>query len=113
MFISLGSPNNYTKNSLPLYEGFYASVVYVYLQSLGIDIIGEDVTNHGRIDLTIKIDNFIYIVEFKIGDESALSQIKTKNYHQKYLNEEKDIYLVGINFDKEKRNISNFEWERI
>ena len=25
--------NNYTKNELPLYEGFYASVVYVYLQS--------------------------------------------------------------------------------
>ena len=29
------------------HEGFYASVVYVYLQSLGLDIIGEDVTNKG------------------------------------------------------------------
>ncbi|MBD3840166.1 MAG: AAA family ATPase, partial [Epsilonproteobacteria bacterium] len=56
--------NNYTKNNLPQYEGFYASVIYVYLQSLGLDIIGEDVTNLGRIDLTVKIENKIYILEF-------------------------------------------------
>ncbi len=107
-------PNdNYRKNKIANYEGFYASVVYVYLQSLGLDIIGEDVTNKGRIDLTIKIDNYIYIIEFKVGNENALAQIKEKNYAQKYLNEGKDIYLVGINFDKENRNISGFEYEKL
>ena len=30
---------------------------------------------------------------------------------QDYIN--KDIYLVGINFDKEKKNISKFEWEKV
>jgi hypothetical protein len=104
--------NNYTNNPLPQYEGFYASVVYVYLQSLGVDIIGEDVTNHGRIDLTVKIGNLIYIIEFKVGTENALAQIKDKNYAQKYLAEGKDIYLVGINFDEDERNISGFRWER-
>jgi hypothetical protein len=103
--------NNFTNNNIQNYEGFYASVVYVYLQSLGLDIIGEDVTNLGRIDLTVKIKDLIYIIEFKVGNEYALSQIKDKNYHQKYLNENKDIYLVGINFDKEIKNISNFQWE--
>ncbi|WP_459893819.1 PD-(D/E)XK nuclease domain-containing protein, partial [Desulfothermus okinawensis] len=48
--------NYFTKNKLDEYEGFYASVVYAYLQSLGFDIIGEDVTNHGRIDLTVLLD---------------------------------------------------------
>ncbi|SFV60390.1 hypothetical protein MNB_SV-6-1842 [hydrothermal vent metagenome] len=105
--------NNYSKNNLPHYEGFYASIVYVYLQSLGLDIIGEDVTNRGRIDLTVKIDNLIYIIEFKVGKGNALAQIKAKDYAQKYMNEDKDIYLVGINFDEEKRNISGFEWERV
>ena len=79
----------------------------------GVDIIAEDVTNAGRIDLTIKIDKNIYIIEFKVGNDDALNQIKQKNYHQKYLNENKDIYLVGINFDKDKKNISKFEWERV
>jgi Holliday junction resolvase-like predicted endonuclease len=115
--------NNYTKNNISKAEGFYASVVYVYLQSLGFDIIGEDVTNKGRIDLTIKLTDKIYIIEFKVergkGVEEkgskggALKQIKEKKYHEKYLNENKDIYLVGINFSKKEKNISKFEWERI
>ncbi len=105
--------NNYTNNNILHYEGFYASVVYIYLQSLGLDIVGEDVTNKGRIDLTVKIDNLIYIIEFKMGKGNALGQIKSNNYAQKYLCEEKDIYLVGINFDEDERNISGFEWEKL
>ena len=106
--------NNYTKNNILHYEGYYASVIYIYLQSLGIDIIGEDVTNKGRIDLTLKINNLIYIIEFKMGDkENALKQIKENDYASKYLNENKDIYLVGIHFDEDERNISKFEWEKI
>jgi hypothetical protein len=104
--------NNYTKNDIQNYEGFYASIVYVYLQSLGLNIIGEDVTNKGRIDLTIILDDKIYIIEFKVGDNNALQQIKDKNYVQKYLNEQKDIYLVGINFDEKEKNISVFEWDK-
>ncbi len=105
--------NNYTKNNLQNYEGFYASVVYVYLQSLGLDIIGEDVTNKGRIDLTIKLANAIYILEFKVGTANALAQIKEKNYHHKYLTENKDIYLIGINFDEDEKNVSSFMWEKV
>ncbi len=105
--------NNFTKNDIQIYEGFYASVLYVYLQSLGLNIIGEDVTNKGRIDLTIKMQDVIYILEFKVdGKKSeALNQIKDKKYHEKYLDEKKDIYLVGIEFDSKQKNISNLQWE--
>ena len=105
--------NNYTKSKLHQYEGFYASVIFVYLQSLGLNIIGEDVTNTGRIDLTIKMANAIYILEFKVDGKNALAQIKEKNYAQKYMREKKEIYLVGIEFDTDKRNVSKFEWERV
>jgi len=105
--------NNYTKNPIQNYEGFYASIVYIYLQSLGLDIIGEDVTNRGRIDLTVKIDDKIYIIEFKVGKEDALAQIKERDYAKKYINDGKEIILVGINFDEEMRNICGFEWERV
>jgi len=107
--------NNYTGNDILKYEGFYASVIYVYFQSLGLDIIGEDVTNKGRIDLTIKIKDIIYIVEFKVNANKgeALQQIKDKKYHEKYMNLNKNIYLVGIEFDEKERNINNFEWEKI
>lgn len=105
--------NNYTKNNIQKYEGFYASVMYVYLQSLGLHIIGEDVTNQGRIDLTIIMDDTIYIFELKVNKkEDLLKQIKEKEYYQKYLNQAQDIYLIGINFDTNKKNISKFEWEK-
>ncbi|ADR19759.1 ATP-binding protein [Calditerrivibrio nitroreducens] len=107
--------NNYTNNELKLYEGFYASVVYSYLASLGVDLIGEDVTNKGRIDLTVFVSDKIYIMEFKVDGAKgeALSQIKQKNYAQKYLDRGKDIYLVGIEFSSSEKNIVNFEWEKV
>jgi len=106
--------NNYTNNHIQNYEGFYASIVFIYLQSLGLEIIGEDVTNRGRIDLTIKIENLIYIIEFKVGKAAnALHQIQNRGYSQKYLNENKTIYEVGIEFSKEKKEIIGFEWEKV
>lgn len=107
--------NNFINNSMQNYEGFYASVIYVYLQSLGLDIIGEDVTNKGRIDLTIKMPHAIFILEFKADSKKgeALKQIKEKKYHEKYLSEKKDIYLIGIEFSKEKKSICFFEWESL
>jgi len=103
--------NNYTNNKIFEYEGYYASVIFAYFASLGIRITSEDVTNLGRIDMTMEVNNRIYIIEFKVNGNNALDQIKEKNYQQKYLDKKKEIILLGINFDKEKRNISNFEWE--
>jgi hypothetical protein len=111
--------NNYTNNNIQIYEGFYASVIYTYLQALGIEIIGEDVTNQGRIDLTCFIEDKIYIIEFKTTDEDPLAQIHKNKYYQKYINNSQfstpnsQIFLVGINFDKEEKNIKNFAWEKI
>ena len=102
------------------YEGFYASVVYVYLQSLGFDIFGKDITNKGRIDLSVFVEDKVYIIEFKVIDKKeaiakddceALNQIKERNYHEKYQNRE--VYLIGICFSKKEKNIVDYEYESI
>ena len=105
--------NNFTNNKMYKYEGYYVSVFYSYIKALGVDTVGEDCTNRGRIDLTIKLDSCIYIIEFKTDGKNALSQIKEKNYHQKYLNENLPIYIVGIEFDTIEKNISKVEYEKI
>ena len=102
---------NYVNNNISIYEGFYASVTYAFLASLGVPLIGEDTTNRGRIDLTLNMEQKIYIIEFKVGSGNALQQIKEKKYYEKYRHLNKDIYIVGINFDEQERNISGFEWE--
>ncbi len=61
--------NNFSKNNIYEYEGYYASVVYSYFAALGIELIAEDVTNKGRIDLTLKLAGKVYIIEFKVIDE--------------------------------------------
>lgn len=101
--------HNFTKSELARYEGFYASVLYAYFASLGVELIAEDVSNRGRVDLTIKKGRRVYLFEFKVNDETALAQIKDRRYHEKYTGE---IFMIGIVFDSEKRNIKRFDWER-
>ncbi len=105
--------SNFTKNKMYKYEGYYVSVFYAYMKALGFDLIGEDITNKGRIDLTLKVEDSIYVIEFKVDDKTALKQIKDKKYHEKYLNENKDIYLLGIEFSKKDRNIAKIQWEKV
>ena len=116
LFASI-SYDNYTNNSIQNYEGYYASVIYAYFSALGCDaLIAEDHTNRGRIDLTLRVEEKIYIFEFKVVDEdtlsnTALQQIKEKQYAEKYQGQG-TIYLVGIEFSKKERNVIGFEWER-
>ncbi len=108
--------NWYTKNELYKYEGFYASLIYALFNGAGILTIPENTTNKGRIDLSAFIGDKIYIIEFKISDkpsDNPLRQIKEKKYYEKYLSEEKEIYIVGIEFSDADKNIIGFGWERI
>ncbi len=107
--------NNFTNNKLPEFEGYYASVIYAYLASLPVNLIPEDVSNFGRIDLTLQYRDKVFIIEFKLCEKAtgaALKQIKEKRYYEKYSNFD-NIYLIGIEFSKEKRNIVGYEWEEV
>ena len=114
-------PNDsYRKNEMQNHEGYYANVIYAYLAGLGIEFRAEDVTNLGKIDLTIATPNMkqVYIIEFKVVDNEnrngkALEQIKEKKYHEKYLNRAEEIIIIGIEFSKKDRNVCKFEWEKI
>ncbi len=113
--------HTFTKSELYGYEGFYGSVLYAYFSSLGVISVPEDVTNRGRIDLTLLLKDYnsVYIFEFKIkrdkkeSGDTALKQIKEKRYYEKYLGKYSDIYLIGLLFDEEKRNLVDFAYEKI
>ena len=101
----------FTKNDMNTKEGYYVSVFYAYIKALGFDIVCEDNTNKGRIDITIKMPNSIILMEFKTDGTSALQQIKDKKYHEKYMSQNLPVFIVGIEFDKEDKNISKLEHE--
>jgi len=107
----------YRKNDIDSYEGFYASIVYAFFNGAGLNVIAEDNTNKGQIDLSVFNQDSAYIVEFKVVEDkeehSALKQIKEKKYYEKYIGKYDEIYLIGIEFSKKDKNVVGFEWERV
>ena len=107
--------HNYANNIIQHYEGYYASVLYACLVSLGFHTVAEDTTNKGRVDMSIILPDKVYVVEFKVDSEpgKALEQVKQKGYHEKYFDRTKKVFLVGVAFDSEEKNITEFEWEEL
>ncbi|MCP5051028.1 MAG: AAA family ATPase, partial [bacterium] len=95
-------------------ESYYHTIVYVVLELLGLTVDAEVNTNHGRGDVVIESDSTIYVLEFKMSSaQIALDQIKEKKYYEKYLSRKKEILLIGIGFDQEKRNIGEYLIEKL
>ncbi len=86
------------------------------LGALGLHLVAEDVTNHGRIDLTMHLPGAICVFEFKLGERGeqgssgqALAQIRQKNYAQKYVADGRPVVLIGVTFSESERNIVGFD----
>ncbi len=100
------------QNKIELWEAYYQTVIYVALNLTGNKVACEVQTNHGYIDAIARTDKYIYIMEFKVGTaEEAMKQIRDRRYFEKFMNEGKQIFLVGIGFDAEERNISDWKVE--
>ena len=91
-------------------NAWHASFISM-MRLMGADIVGEVTTNIGRIDAVLTCPNYIYIIEFKFNQsaEKAIDQIKEKKYYERYLDTNKKIHLLGINFSTKEKNIE--EWK--
>ena len=107
----------YRKNELARYEGYYASIFYSHFAALGLDIVVEDSSNKGRVDMTVKFNGHIYLFEFKVvellPEGKAIDQLKAKGYADKYRALGQPIHLIGVEFSRESRNIVGFEVEHV
>ncbi|BAU57600.1 hypothetical protein HH1059_09070 [Halorhodospira halochloris] len=107
----------YRNNPIARYEGHYASVFYSHFAALGLDITVEDSSNTGKVDMSVDFNGTIYLFEFKVVEQiptgKALQQLKDKGYAAKYQGEGKPIYLIGVEFSREERQIVGFEVEEI
>ena len=105
----------YTNNDIAGYEGYYASVFYSYFAALGLDIRVEDSSNHGRLDMAVLFNGQVYLFEFKVVElasaGAALAQLKERRYADKYRGLGQPIYLIGVEFSKDERNLVAFDVE--
>ena len=91
-------------------EKDFQYAMFIIVQLLGIDVQAEYQTSDGRIDLLIKTDNYIYIIEIKLGGtvDEALKQIEEKDYAVPFATDPRQIIKIGANFDKATRRLG--EW---
>jgi len=89
--------------------------MYTILSLVGIGGEFELMTNIGRLDCAVELTKSVYIFEFKLNSTSSegLEQIKEKKYYEKYQNRGKKIFMVGVAFDKEEKNIKDWQLEII
>ena len=106
----------YTNNDIARYEGYYASVFYSYFAGLGLNIAVEDSSSHGRLDMAVLFNSHVYLFEFKVIEMAsagaAMAQLQERHYADKYRALGQPIYLIGVEFSKDERNIAAFDVER-
>ena len=106
----------HTNNKIADYEGYYASVFYSYFASLGLAITVEDSSQAGRLDMAVEFNENVYLFEFKVVERAsagvALGQLKARDYAAQYRGRGVAIYLIGVEFSRETRNVAAFEMER-
>ncbi len=106
----------YTNNDIANYEGYYASVFYSYFAGLGLDIKVEDSSSHGRLDMAVLFNGRVYLFEFKVveiaSEGAAMAQLQERRYADKYRALGQPIYLIGVEFSKDERNVAAFDVER-
>jgi len=92
-------------------ELYYQNTMFVIFKMMGFYVDIERTTSYGRIDMVIKTNDNIYVIEIKLDGtaDEALKQIEDKGYAAPYAMDKRKLYKIGINFSSDIRGIS--EWK--
>ena len=95
------------------YEGHWQQTLYIMFALLtNYDILVEQYTAKGRIDITMETVDTIYVMELKFNKsaEEALAQIEAKHYADAFKMSGKKMVKIGLNFSV-KDEVNSLEWK--
>ena len=92
-------------------EGHYQQLLYVIFSLFGRYVEVEVHTPTGRVDIVMKTVKALYLFELKLNmsAQAAINQIDLKDYSSKFALSGLPIVKVGINFDPERRTLSDWK----
>lgn len=95
------------------YEGHYQQMLYLIFTMLGYYVDVEVHTPKGRVDIVLRSQHRLYIMELKINSSAntAMKQIDLKDYDKRFALCDLPIVKVGINFDTETRTLKDWTIE--
>jgi hypothetical protein len=96
-------------------EEYYHSIYLAMLLCFGFKVQGERMTNIGRIDAVLKLENLTAIVEIKYSHEKsiekmldeAMNQIKDKKYYEAYLDKSVTLLAIGFSAGENKDRLTD------
>lgn len=91
-------------------ELHYQNVMFILFKLLGFYTHAEYHTSEGRIDMVVKTQDYIYVIEFKLDGtaEEAMQQIESKNYALPFECDGRKVVKIGVNFSYENRNVEKW-----
>lgn len=91
------------------YENYYHTIFYCLAKLIGLDVQAEYATSEGYVDLLIKTDKYIYVIELKVNGsaEDAMRQIDEKGYCAPFASDKRRLFKVGIGFSKEEHRLTS------
>ncbi len=94
-------------------EAYFHMAFFLIVSASGVNARSEVLTCDCRIVMVMEFSDKVYIIEFKCNQnaQAAINQIREKEYAAPYRGSGEKIILMGINFDTEKRNVSEWKWE--
>ena len=109
-----GIPHDWhRRNEIAGYEGYWSSVFYAWFQASLDGVAVEDTTSRGRVDLSVRLAEDIYLFEFKVAERSdtgaALAQLRARGYADKYRAPGRAVHLIGVEISAETRDIAAFD----
>ena len=97
-----------------VHEFSHERVLMTLLKSQGVQCRAEDRQANGQADVVAEHPCGIYIFELKVGEsaDAALDQVRKKGYDAPYRADGRPVWLVGLNFDRDTRQLADAKAER-
>ena len=111
-----GIPHDWhRRNDIARYEGYWSSVFYAWFRASLDGLAVEDATSRGRLDMAVRLEDNVYLFEFKVAERSeqgaALAQLQVRRYADKYRAPGRTVHLIGVEVSAEKRDVTAFDVE--
>ena len=86
------------------------NAMFILFRLLGLSVDVEYRTSDGRIDILVRTDRYVYIMELKYdrSAEEALAQIERKEYSLPWAVDSRETIAIGINFSTSRRTIDSW-----
>lgn len=91
-------------------EIYFENNLYIIFRLLGYRISTEYKTSRGRIDIVLRTEDFIYVMELKLNKsaQEAIDRINSKEYAMPFRREGCKLFKIGMNFSSQSRTIDSW-----